>query len=69
MNGQWTGPYAGTNSGMLVINLDNAGDQYAGEIVASTTIQHFQQSRACSTFQKQQAHIPLGSRWNRWIGT
>jgi hypothetical protein len=30
MNGQWVGPYVGTNSGLLVVELDDVGDHYAG---------------------------------------
>jgi hypothetical protein len=30
MNGQWIGPYAGTNSGLLVVELDDVGDHYEG---------------------------------------
>jgi hypothetical protein len=34
MNWQWRGAYTGTNSGTLVINLDDAGDHYEGELFA-----------------------------------
>jgi hypothetical protein len=30
MNGQWIGPYSGTNSGLLVVELDDLGDHYEG---------------------------------------
>jgi hypothetical protein len=30
MNGQWVGPYVGTNSGLLVIEPDDVGDHYDG---------------------------------------
>src|ERR1017187_7605556 len=30
MNGQWIGRYTGTNSGLLVIDLDDVGDHYEG---------------------------------------
>ena len=34
MNGQWIGPYSGTNQGLLVVDLDDAGDQYDGSASA-----------------------------------
>jgi hypothetical protein len=34
MNGQWIGPYFGTNTGMLVVELDDAGGQYEGSVLA-----------------------------------
>ena len=30
MNGQWIGKYAGTNSGSVIVNLDDMGDHYEG---------------------------------------
>ena len=30
MNGQWIGKYTGTNSGSVIINLDDMGDHYEG---------------------------------------
>jgi hypothetical protein len=30
MNGQWIGTYAGTNQGLLVVDLDDVGDHYDG---------------------------------------
>jgi hypothetical protein len=30
MSGQWIGPYAGTNSGLLVLELDDVGSRYEG---------------------------------------
>ena len=30
MNGQWIGPYIGTNSGLLVVELDDVGDHFDG---------------------------------------
>ena len=38
MNGQWIGPYTGTNDGFLVIDLDDAGDHYAGIATAIDSI-------------------------------
>lgn len=34
MNGQWIGPYSGTNQGWLVVDLDDAGDHYDGSASA-----------------------------------
>lgn len=34
MNGQWIGPYSGTNQGLLVVDLDDAGDHYEGSASA-----------------------------------
>lgn len=34
MNGQWIGPYSGTNEGLLVVDLDDAGDHYEGSASA-----------------------------------
>lgn len=34
MNGQWIGPYTGTNQGLLVLDLDDAGDYYDGSAYA-----------------------------------
>lgn len=34
MNGQWIGPYTGTNGGLLVVDLDDAGDHYDGSASA-----------------------------------
>ena len=34
MNGQWTGTYAGTNSGTLVVELDDVGGAYEGSVTA-----------------------------------
>lgn len=34
MNGQWIGTYSGTNSGILVVDLDEIGDGYAGIVFA-----------------------------------
>jgi hypothetical protein len=34
MNGQWTGRYSGTNSGLLVIDLDDMGNHYEGHACA-----------------------------------
>jgi hypothetical protein len=34
MNGQWIGTYAGTNQGVLVIDLDDVGDHYEGSAAA-----------------------------------
>jgi hypothetical protein len=36
MYGQWTGPYSGTNAGILVLELDDAGDHYDGTVYAAT---------------------------------
>jgi len=30
MNGQWIGQYTGSNSGFIVVNLDDMGDHYEG---------------------------------------
>jgi len=30
MNGQWMGPYTGTNNGLLVLELDDVGSRYEG---------------------------------------
>jgi hypothetical protein len=35
MNGQWIGPYAGTNSGTLVVELDNVGGGFEGSVIAA----------------------------------
>jgi hypothetical protein len=34
MNGQWIGTYAGTNSGTLVVELDDVGGAYEGSVIA-----------------------------------
>ena len=34
MNGQWIGQYSGTNTGVLVADLDDVGTNYAGEVFA-----------------------------------
>src|SRR5215469_1382490 len=34
MNGQWVGRYAGTNSGLLIIDLDGMGAHYEGRACA-----------------------------------
>jgi hypothetical protein len=34
MNGQWIGTYAGTNSGTLVVELDDVGGGYEGSVIA-----------------------------------
>lgn len=37
MNGQWIGEYTGTNRGLLVVDLDDVGDQYDGTAAALDT--------------------------------
>jgi hypothetical protein len=34
MNGQWFGPYSGTNQGLLVVDLDDVGEHYDGSASA-----------------------------------
>lgn len=34
MNGQWIGPYSGTNNGLLVLDLDDVGEHYEGSASA-----------------------------------
>jgi hypothetical protein len=34
MNGQWIGPYSGTNTGIVVADLDDVGTGYAGVVFA-----------------------------------
>jgi len=34
MNGQWIGPYTGTNDGLLVVEFDDAGPHYDGAVYA-----------------------------------
>ena len=34
MNGQWMGEFTGSNSGLLVVNIDDMGDHYEGHAVA-----------------------------------
>jgi hypothetical protein len=34
VNGQWIGQYTSANNGLLVVNLDDDGDAYAGEVIA-----------------------------------
>lgn len=34
MNGQWIGPYTGTNSGALVLEIDDLGDHFEGRAYA-----------------------------------
>lgn len=34
MNGQWFGTYAGTNSGALIVELDDVGGGYEGSVIA-----------------------------------
>jgi hypothetical protein len=35
MKGQWTGPYAGTQAGELVLELDEVGGQLIGNAIGS----------------------------------
>jgi hypothetical protein len=34
MNGQWLGLYSGTNSGILILELDDVSDHYEGAVMA-----------------------------------
>jgi hypothetical protein len=34
MNGQWTGPYSGTNNGSLIVEVDDVGGGYEGSVIA-----------------------------------
>src|ERR1700761_2963759 len=41
MNGQWMGPYAGTTTGLLVLNLDDVGHAFLGDVFAYNAIAGF----------------------------
>ena len=65
LNGQWTGEYAGTNRGLLVVELDEVDDQFCGTALA-IDFNHALSSTVCELFlpkgqNKFSLNIPVSS--------
>jgi hypothetical protein len=63
MNGQWIGPFTGTNSGTLVLELDDVGNQYEGVAYAYNAIRDqppiFAELRIQKDQPKQKVRVQL----------
>lgn len=59
MNGQWIGTYSGTNTGLLVADLDDAGTNYAGVVFAYDNNNHYPRTFAFIELPKDQSQLSL----------
>jgi hypothetical protein len=57
MNGQTVGTYSGTNTGLLVADLDDIGTSYAGDVFAYDNDISYPRSFACVELPKDQNEV------------
>jgi len=60
MNGQWIGPYSGTNTGVVVADLDEVGNHYAGVVFAYDNNPAFTTAFAHVEIPKDKTTFSLG---------
>jgi FRG domain len=72
LNGQWIGPYTSANNGTLVVELDDAGATYEGELVAygnNVTIPASAGSPAVVRVPPVLGRISISKSADNWSGT